>query len=285
MSESWKVSLHGGHSGQFCKHAKGTLEETVLAAIEAGMKIYGLSEHAPRYFDRDVYDDEKAKGIGVSELADDFSAFCAESRRLQKKYADQIEILCGFETEFIDSETNSNILNLIDSEDFDYVIGSVHHVREIAVDETQEKFDALVKLCGSKEAVTLEYYKQVAQMVQQYKPDVVGHIDLTSKFGSSLRSAAVHRQMDETLQVIAEAGSILDLNVYPLRKGKKDPYPAPWIVVMAHARGIPFCFGDDSHSPNTVGEGLEVGRNYLLRLGIQDVAVPTATGKRVIALR
>ncbi len=33
----WKVSLHGGHSGQFCDHAKGSLREIVEAAIEQKM--------------------------------------------------------------------------------------------------------------------------------------------------------------------------------------------------------------------------------------------------------
>ena len=26
--EDWKISLHGGHSGEFCEHAEGTLRET-----------------------------------------------------------------------------------------------------------------------------------------------------------------------------------------------------------------------------------------------------------------
>ena len=51
------ISLHS-HSGEFCKHAFGTLEETVRRAIELGFTHYGLSEHMPRYESDDLYDEE-----------------------------------------------------------------------------------------------------------------------------------------------------------------------------------------------------------------------------------
>ena len=51
------ISLHS-HSGQFCKHATGTLEEVVLEAIRQGFVVYGLSEHVPRYRTEDLYPEE-----------------------------------------------------------------------------------------------------------------------------------------------------------------------------------------------------------------------------------
>eukprot|EP00045_Choanoeca_perplexa_P004120 m.35594 g.35594 ORF g.35594 m.35594 type:complete len:77 (-) comp12404_c0_seq2:113-343(-) len=50
-------SFHS-HSGQFCKHAAGTLEEMVLQAIKLGFTHYGLSEHMPRYRGIDLYPEE-----------------------------------------------------------------------------------------------------------------------------------------------------------------------------------------------------------------------------------
>ena len=49
---------HHSHSGQFCKHASGTLEEVVLEAIRQKFSIYGLSEHVPRYRLCDRYPEE-----------------------------------------------------------------------------------------------------------------------------------------------------------------------------------------------------------------------------------
>ena len=41
------LSFHS-HSGQYCMHAKGNLEDIVLSAIAKGFTHYGLSEHMPR---------------------------------------------------------------------------------------------------------------------------------------------------------------------------------------------------------------------------------------------
>lgn len=49
---------HHSHSGQFCKHASGTLEDVVKEAIRQGFEIYGLTEHVPRYRVQDLYPEE-----------------------------------------------------------------------------------------------------------------------------------------------------------------------------------------------------------------------------------
>ena len=56
-------SYHGGHSGEFCGHAKGQLEPVVQRAIEAGFTHYSLSEHCPRYRDQDLYGEEHTAGL------------------------------------------------------------------------------------------------------------------------------------------------------------------------------------------------------------------------------
>lgn len=49
---------HHSHSGQFCAHASGTLEDVVLEAIDQGFEVFGLSEHVPRYRVEDLYPEE-----------------------------------------------------------------------------------------------------------------------------------------------------------------------------------------------------------------------------------
>lgn len=49
---------HHSHSGQFCLHAKDTLEEMVEAAIAKGMIVFSLTEHMPRDCNEDLYPEE-----------------------------------------------------------------------------------------------------------------------------------------------------------------------------------------------------------------------------------
>lgn len=56
-------SYHGGHSGEFCRHARGHLEEVVEQAWQAGFTHYGLSEHCTRLRSDDLFDDEVDRGV------------------------------------------------------------------------------------------------------------------------------------------------------------------------------------------------------------------------------
>lgn len=51
------VFTHHSHSGQFCGHAKNTLEEVILNAIEKKMEMIALTEHIPRD-EEDLYPEE-----------------------------------------------------------------------------------------------------------------------------------------------------------------------------------------------------------------------------------
>jgi len=49
---------HHSHSGQFCHHAKDTLEEMIQTAISKGMRVIALTEHMPRDRIEDLYPEE-----------------------------------------------------------------------------------------------------------------------------------------------------------------------------------------------------------------------------------
>ena len=48
---------HHSHSGQFCAHAKDTLEDVVKAALAKKMRLLALTEHMPRE-QQDLYPEE-----------------------------------------------------------------------------------------------------------------------------------------------------------------------------------------------------------------------------------
>jgi histidinol-phosphatase (PHP family) len=48
---------HHSHSGEFCGHATGTLEEMIQSAISKNMLGYALTEHMPRDVE-DFYPEE-----------------------------------------------------------------------------------------------------------------------------------------------------------------------------------------------------------------------------------
>ncbi len=51
------LSLHS-HSGEFCAHAYGLLNDCILQAKALGFEVFGLSEHVPRSRLQDLYPEE-----------------------------------------------------------------------------------------------------------------------------------------------------------------------------------------------------------------------------------
>ena len=77
-----------------CNHADGTDREYVEAAIQAGVKELGFSDHAPYLFPNTNY------YSAFRMKTDELFAYAESVRALQKEYADDIRILLGFELEY-----------------------------------------------------------------------------------------------------------------------------------------------------------------------------------------
>ena len=279
----WMASLHGGHCGEFCEHARGTLRGALDAAVEAGFRIYGLSEHAPRYEQHHIYDSERAKGYTLERLQLEFERYAEESRRMQRLFEGRLSVLRGFEAEVVPSDRYAELMQDLRSRHaFDYMVGSVHHVAGISIDESPRQFGAAVDACGGLEPVAVRYYETVRQMIEDLRPEVVGHFDLLklhAPAGTDLATPRIRRAAEKALAAALDGGCILDLNTAGWRKGLGEPYPGPWIVQAATAAGIPFCFGDDSHDPSEVGYGIERARQYLLSNGVSSVTVLESSGR------
>ena len=278
-SEPWKVSLHGGHSGEFCEHATSTLREVLESAAAFGYQTFGVSEHAPRSEDRFLYASEREKGYTVERLCREFEAYAEALDALAQEFDGRLVVLRGFEAEVIPTAGYAEeMLGWRKRFGFDYMVGSVHYVDEVQIDGEKADFEVAVAHYGGLEPFAVRYYDTVARMVETLQPDVVGHLDLIRRNASPdavLDTPAIREAAERALSVIREHDAILDLNTAGYRKGLGSPYPAPWLVHRANEMGIGFCFGDDSHGPAQVGEGLEQGRCYLLENGVAEIVAIT----------
>jgi len=291
--EPWKVSLHGGHSGEFCDHAKGTLREMLEAAVAFGYHTYGVAEHAARVEPRHLYREEIAMGWDVAKVQRDFEDYARVVRELAAEFSGRLDVLCGFEAEVIPEGRYAELmLGYRERPGFDYMVASAHYVGELFIDYDQEAFDRAVETMGGLEPLATGYYEGIAEMVKVLDPEVVGHFDVIRKLASphgACDTPAIRRAAGTALEVIRTHDCILDLNTGAYRRGLACPYPEPWIVRLACDMGIPFCFGDDSHSSDQVGAGIERGREYLLENGVISITALVleagTLGRRVIPLQ
>jgi histidinol-phosphatase (PHP family) len=274
-----RVSIHGGHSGQFCTHGRDTLEQIVRAYIDAGFVWVGLTEHMPPASEKFLYPDELDAGLTVAAMQARFGAYMAEARRLQRKYADRIGIFVGFETEACSGALEQAIA-LRRRCAPDYVVGSLHHVDDRAIDYSPEMFQIVVAAAGGIEALYTRYFDQQYALIERLRPEVVGHFDLIRLFDPDyprhLAMPAVWARIRRNLELIRRLDLILDYNLAALKKGQAEPYVSRPILELARDLGIALVPGDDAHSVDTVGLHLARGIELL-----QQAGVPTAWRKPV----
>ncbi len=260
MKNKLLISLHGGHSGEFCSHAKDSLEDIILRYIGLGFTKVGITEHIPPARKDFVYPDEKNLGLTVDNLNKRFEAYFQKLRLLQKQYASKIRIFAGMETETYEGY-ESHIKTLISKFKPDYLVGSVHHVNDICFDFSREDYDRAVFLCGSHEDLYERYFDFQQEMILTLKPFVVGHFDLVRIFDPEyekrLLIPSIEKKIIRNLELIKSLDLVLDFNLRPLKRGEKEPYITASIRRTAKDMGIPLVPGDDSHGVAETGGHVE----------------------------
>ena len=265
-------SFHGGHSGEFCCHAQGRLEDVLEAAVRAGFSSYGVSEHAPKQRDADLYEDEA--GLTAADTQDRFRAYAACAFELRDAFADRLEVLVGFETDAVPPDRYGEwMASLRAQAPFDYVVGSVHHVADFPIDVSEELYWRAADAYGGPRALERAYFERLAQLVGELRPEVVGHLDLIRWIQG--QNPELDREVwpwvERVLEAALDTGALLDVNTSPLRKGFGPIYPLPPILERARELGVRVTLGDDSHGPGQVGVGLEQGVRAIAAAGFREL--------------
>ncbi|KAJ2719212.1 hypothetical protein GGI07_005351 [Coemansia sp. Benny D115] len=262
------------HSGQFCRHASGNLEDVVKAAVARRMAVLGLSEHVPRSRTQDLYPEEADMTPGDLHAA--FAAYVAEARRLQAKYAGQIDIVIGAETELITDATLAEVQQLRAQYSLDYLVGSLHHIDGMPLDFSAELYDDLVRhFGGDRERMFARYFDQQLELLQQLKPEVVGHFDLVRIFHPRdqpdplLTSPEVRRRALRNIDYAVGYGAVFEINSRAWKKGLRDAYPQRDLLLEIIRRGGRVTISDDSHGAGDVCMFYDRLLAYLREMGIE----------------
>jgi histidinol-phosphatase (PHP family) len=253
-------SYHGGHSGEFCGHAKGKLRDVVERAVALGFTTYGLSEHCPRVRRQDLYDEEAAAALTPSDLEHAFALYVTEAAALKEAFRDRLELLVGFESEALPEDSWRDLMRSVRRQHpFDFVVGSVHSVHGVFIDYRPELNERLSEELGGWSALCRAYFDQVAELVAELRPSIAGHLDLVRRFrGPDVTfDASVWPHIERALEAVLATGALLEVNATPVRKGFGPVYPTPAILRRAHEMGVPVTLSDDSHAPELVGGALD----------------------------
>ena len=102
-----------------CKHAVGTVEDYVKAAIENDVQVLGMSDHTP--FPNDSH------WLKVRMAYEELEAYCKEIDEAKEKYK-EIKILKGFECEYLKEYHEFYKEVLLGQHEADYLILAGHQI-------------------------------------------------------------------------------------------------------------------------------------------------------------
>ncbi len=227
----------------------------------------------PRH-DLDRYPDETQ--TLAQQLANE-ETYVKEALRMREKYKSQIEIPIGFESDWIRPESAELINQSIQRYEYDFFMGSVHHVHTVPIDYDDGMYREARRIAGgTDERLFEDYFDAQFEMLKAMRPPVVGHFDLIRLKSDDpdqnfKEMKGVWERVLRNLDFIAKYGGILEVNSAAVRKGMDDPYPKREISLAAVERGIRFCLSDDSHGISHIAHSYDRVLQFVEQVGIQSL--------------
>ncbi|HWQ73123.1 MAG TPA: histidinol-phosphatase HisJ [Desulfitobacteriaceae bacterium] len=263
------MSLANYHTHSCFCDGEGDPESYVIESIERGLDAIGFSSHAPIPFFKSYVMEESR-----------LPAYCETIKKLKVKYQDKIQIYLGLEIDYIPDAIGPGSPRF-KGLGLDYTIGSIHFIKNPHKDEFWELDEspaALEKLIreifkDNIHNLISYYFLLIRQMIREHKPDIIGHLDLIKKFNNNNQffnedDELYIQEIQETLRVIAAAGSVLEINTGGISRGYiKTLYPSAWIIKESKRLGIPVILNSDAHSPKSVAAFFDQALEILQEAG------------------
>ena len=224
---------------------KNSIEENILYAIEKNFISLGFSGHSYLPFD------------SSSMSRENTIKYLEDIKKFKEIYKDKIQIYAGIEADYY-----SNLNKNTDKEMMlDYRIGSVHFIKDdennyFSVDASKQNFENTLKHFAGIKEVVLRYYNNVIDMINNQKPDIIGHLDLIRKYNFNKEYFTEEEnwyieKLNEVLEVIKKSNAIVEINTRKMNKDNLNAhYPSSDTIKKLLKLNIPITINTDAHSAN-----------------------------------
>ena len=240
----------------------GNAERYREAAGERGIEELGVAEHVYRFSQAlDVWEHP----LWREHAVDDLDAYCAFVR-------EQTDLRLGIEADFV-AGREDRMAELLEARDWDYVVGSIHFLREHAVDHPD--FDVWRMRGHEPDRVWQQYFELLGEAAATGMFDILAHPDLVKMWGAERpRPSRDPRYFyDVAMEAIADSGVAVELSTAGLRKPVGEMYPDRAFLEMVVDAGNPIALSSDAHDPDHLGYEYERAVALLGDLGVTEIAV------------
>jgi histidinol-phosphatase (PHP family) len=239
------------------------------AASARGIAELGVAEHIHRFTQSlDVW----AHPWWRRNAHDDLDAYCEFVR-------EETDLRLGIEADFVPG-AEDRIANLLDGRPWDYVVGSVHFLRDAALDlDEWDVWDG----GDNPDRVWRRYFETIAESARSGLYDIVAHPDLVKVWGRERPrpDGDLRRFYEPAVEAFAETDVAVEVSTAGWRKPVGEVYPAPAFLEMVVEAGCPIALSSDAHVPDELGYRYEDAVELLGDLGVAELSVFAARERRL----
>ena len=240
----------------FCDHASGTMRQYVQRAIDCSVKYFGFSEHCPLLVN------------GVQDAfriqMEDTDKYFENANKLQKEFADKIEIIAGFEMEYYEDYFES-MLQTVKELGAQYLILGQHYFKR----RQEGGMHAFHK--NDDVAFLEKYCDSVVKAIKTGVFSYVAHPDMVYFVGDI---EAYKNEMKKICIASKEYNIPLEINCQGIRE--KRIYPRKEFWQLAAEYKSPVTIGFDAHEAKYAydGESEKIALKMIEELKLNYVGKP-----------
>jgi histidinol-phosphatase (PHP family) len=234
------------------------------AASERGIAELGVAEHIHRFNQSlEIWQHPWWRRWARDDV-DDYCAFVRE----------QTDLRLGIEADYVGGRED-RIARFLDAREWDFVVGSVHFVRDAAVDLEGPEWEHVWGRGDRADKVWERYFTTLAEAARSGLFDIIAHPDLVKVWGSArpLPERDPRRYYEPAVEAMLEAGVAMELSTAGLRKPVGELYPGAAMLEMAVDAGLPIALSSDAHEPAQVGYRYDDALAALADAGVTELCV------------
>lgn len=255
------------------QHSVEQLRRYVAQAAARGVEEIGLSEHVYRFREAaELFGHEVWHEAAVGSL-DDYNALLEEGR------GDGLPLLAALEVDWF-PEKDEAIAAVVAGHDWDYLLGSVHWLGDLAVDHP----DYPVWAEASVDDVWEAYFEALGAAAASGLFDVMAHPDLAKVFGHRASAPLRTALYERVAEVFAAAEVCAEVSSAGLRKAAAELYPAAPFLTTLQRAGVPITLGSDAHVVGDVGRDLDRAVAAAYDSGYRTITQFRSRDRRQVAL-
>lgn len=253
------------------EYPPGLIEGYVEAAVRRGEDEVGFTEHLYRCVESAGVMGEFWDDPSNPEIAAQCYEFVQEDRNLSlDRYVAAVlaakdrglPVLLGLEVDFF-PETFDEVIEFLEPYPWDFLIGSTHWVGAWAVDHSGAVGE--FERRGVRTAYE-QYFALEAQLAASGLVDALAHSDVVKKFGHELPEPPIDLYQP-LVDAAAASGVAVEVSSAGLHKPIAEPYPAPTLLQMFYAAGVPITTASDAHFPQECARDFATIKEYARAAG------------------